>query len=342
MEVQNPACDKSDEDGADRERRFRGSGGSADRAFERLEWFDLSGVSWKRSGLELTRHRLARLTAECMNIGRCIRDRDGQETDRAEHRHQGDEAYGKEIDGERPAPVTVPAAAADQEHDDHDDQDERNERREQALHHESACARHRPSFDRPGGVYDRVALEGYRPSGGPPIRQEVGSTDNAAKRPSEERPVESNQRLIEDFYTAFQRRDPAAMVACYDPDITFSDPAFGELKGARAGAMWKMLAGRAEDLKVEFRDVSADDRAGRAHWDAWYTFSGTGRAVHNSIDAAFEFKNGKIIRHTDSFDLHKWASQALGLPGRLFGGLPFFQKKIRATAIKGLDHFLKS
>ena len=153
--------------------------------------------------------------------------------------------------------------------------------------------------------------------------------------------MESHTKLIEDFYTAFAAHDSAAMAACYHPDVRFSDPVFTDLRGARAGGMWEMLCEGGKDLKVEFRDVSADESTGRAHWDAWYTFSGTGRAVHNPIDASFEFQDGKIIRHTDSFDLHAWASQALGLPGRLFGGLPFFQKKIRATAMSRLEKHLR-
>jgi len=153
-------------------------------------------------------------------------------------------------------------------------------------------------------------------------------------------PSESNAALIADFYRAFQRRDAAAMGACYAPAVRFSDPVFGDLEGDRAIAMWEMLCVRAEDLRIEFRDVSADDRIGRAHWDAWYTFTTTGRPVHNSIDATFEFADGHIVEHTDHFDVHRWATQALGLPGRVFGGLPPFKRKLRTTALKGLDAYL--
>lgn len=143
--------------------------------------------------------------------------------------------------------------------------------------------------------------------------------------------------LIETFYQAFQRRDAAGMIACYHDDVAFSDPVFGELQGARAGAMWQMLCARGKDLQIEYRDISADETTGRAHWDASYTFSGTGRKVHNSIDASFVFADGKIVRHTDVFDLHAWAGQALGLPGKLLGGTAFMQRKIRANALRALD-----
>lgn len=151
--------------------------------------------------------------------------------------------------------------------------------------------------------------------------------------------MNSNEQLIRRFYEAFQKLDGGAMAACYHRDVHFSDPVFTDLRGPKAGAMWRMLTGRAKDLRIEFRDVQANDKSGAAHWEAWYTFS-TGNKVHNIIDAHFEFKDGLIIRHADSFDLHAWARQALGLMGRVLGGTEMVQKKIRATGAKGLEDFL--
>ena len=148
-----------------------------------------------------------------------------------------------------------------------------------------------------------------------------------------------NASLIETFYTSFQKRDAEGMAACYHPEVRFSDPVFGELVGPRAGAMWRMLAGRAKTLEIEFRDVAADDRTGSAHWEARYLFSATGRQVHNKIDAKFELKDGKIFRHTDTFDLWRWAGMALGMKGKLLGWLPPIQQAIRAKALRGLEEF---
>jgi ketosteroid isomerase-like protein len=145
-----------------------------------------------------------------------------------------------------------------------------------------------------------------------------------------------NAQLIQRFYEAFQKRDAATMAACYHADVQFSDPVFTDLKGAHAGNMWKMLCERGKDLKIEFRDVRADDARGSAHWDAWYTFATTGRPVVNRIDAEFTFKDGKILRHVDRFDLHRWSGQALGLSGKLLGGTNFLQNKVRAMAAKNL------
>lgn len=149
--------------------------------------------------------------------------------------------------------------------------------------------------------------------------------------------MNANEQLIRRFYEAFRQRDAAAMAACYAPQVRFSDPVFPDLRGENAGAMWRMLCERGQDLRVEFGNVRADDRTGSAHWEAWYTFTGTGRKVHNIIDASFEFDGGRIVRHTDRFDLHRWAGQALGLPGQLLGWTPLLQNRIRAMAARNLD-----
>ena len=148
-------------------------------------------------------------------------------------------------------------------------------------------------------------------------------------------------RLIETFYTAFQRRDGAAMAACYHPEATFSDPVFPDLKGPEVGAMWRMLTERATSLEVTFRDVKAEGQGGSAHWEAVYPFSATGKRVHNIIDATFEFRDGKIFRHVDRFDFYRWTRMALGLPGVLLGWSPMLQGSIRKKARAGLDAFMK-
>lgn len=145
-----------------------------------------------------------------------------------------------------------------------------------------------------------------------------------------------NAALIDRFYAAFAKRDAAAMAACYHAEIAFSDPVFPDLRGDDAGQMWAMLCKRGADLRIEHRDVSADDTSGRAHWDAHYTFSATGRKVVNSIDATFTFRDGLIVRHVDQFSFHRWARQALGPIGLVLGWTPLLRNKVRRTAAKGL------
>ena len=147
--------------------------------------------------------------------------------------------------------------------------------------------------------------------------------------------------LVRGFYAAFQRRDHAAMAACYTADATFSDPVFRDLRGPRVGAMWRMLCERATDLRIEASGIEASGERGSARWEAWYTFTATGRPVHNCIEAAFRFRDGRIAQHTDAFDLSAWARQALGIKGLLLGWTPLVQNAIRAQAMRGLDAFIR-
>ena len=147
--------------------------------------------------------------------------------------------------------------------------------------------------------------------------------------------------LIEQFYQSFQQHHAEGMVACYHADIAFSDPVFPDLHGEQAKGMWRMLVGRSNDMQLIFRDIRADDHTGTAYWEATYTFSQTGRKVLNKIHANFQFQDGKISIHHDSFDLWRWAGMALGPRGNLLGWTPFVQKAIRQNACTGLAAFMR-
>jgi ketosteroid isomerase-like protein len=149
-----------------------------------------------------------------------------------------------------------------------------------------------------------------------------------------------NQALIERFYGAFAQADGAAMAACYTPDVSFWDPVFTDLRGAEAGAMWRMLTGQATDLRIELLEHEADGDRGSARWRAHYTFSQTGRPVVNDVRASFRFADGLIAEHRDEFDFHRWARQALGLPGLLLGWTPLLRSAVRRRARASLDEFL--
>ena len=151
--------------------------------------------------------------------------------------------------------------------------------------------------------------------------------------------LESTQ-LIEKFYTNFQQKNWKELQSCYHDAVIFSDPVFANLQGMKAKAMWHMLVTAGKDLTISFRNIHADGAKGSCDWDAHYTFSKTGKKVHNIIHAQFEFSEGKIIKHTDAFNLWRWSGMALGLPGTLLGWTPFMQSKIRATADKSLRKFI--
>ncbi len=153
----------------------------------------------------------------------------------------------------------------------------------------------------------------------------------------------ANEQLINDFYSAFQKRDWAAMNACYSDDIVFYDPVFELLEHGRAKDMWEMLCKNAKDLDIKFGNIKdLGDDYYTCDWMATYSFSQTGRRVVNNVKAHMKIQNGKIAEHSDAFSLHKWSTQALGFSGWLLGWNSYFQRKIKNKARRNLLKFIES
>lgn len=154
--------------------------------------------------------------------------------------------------------------------------------------------------------------------------------------------MQQNIELIRKFYEAFSRLDSSRMNSCYADDIVFMDPAFGMLKGKEVFAMWNMLCKNAKDFTLAFEEPQdLGDGYYTCVWTASYTFSKTGNKVVNKIKANMKLVDGKIAEHSDAFSLHRWAAQALGFKGWLFGWNRFFQGKITNTAKRNLLNFMQ-
>ena len=152
--------------------------------------------------------------------------------------------------------------------------------------------------------------------------------------------MKNHEELIHRFYTAFAAGDHAVMKSLYHPEARFNDAIFVNLSASEVKAMWEMLIRAGTDLKIDHGQIKSDDRSGSCRWEAWYTFSATGRKVHNIIHAHFEFKDGQIFRHRDNFDFWRWSRMSLGVSGLLLGWSTFLKNKVRATARKRLDAFI--
>lgn len=152
--------------------------------------------------------------------------------------------------------------------------------------------------------------------------------------------MNDNEALITKFYTAFQNKDVSKMQECYSDQATFSDAIFRNLNATEVRAMWSMLIKSGKDMRVEFSHVRTEEHGAKAHWDAYYTFSATGRKVLNKVDASFIIENGKIVKHIDQFDFYTWSKQAMGLAGFLLGWTSFLKNKVRKQASAKLAAYM--
>ena len=145
---------------------------------------------------------------------------------------------------------------------------------------------------------------------------------------------EETRAALARFYDALARRDAETMAAMYAPDARFEDEVF-LLRGNEIGAMWRALLGRAREFSVTWTLAQAAADHGSVEWTARYLFGGR-RPVVNVILSELRFENGRIVEQRDRFDFPRWAAQALGTPGRLFGRFGWFRRAVARKARKGL------
>lgn len=148
-----------------------------------------------------------------------------------------------------------------------------------------------------------------------------------------------SQSIASQFYDAFSRRDGEAMAALYTPETVFSDPVFPHLHGEQSKNMWRMLCSTSKDLRISYEVVSENDLKAVVKWDAFYTFSKTGRSVHNRVIANLTLRNGRIVAHRDDFSFWRWSRQALGPAGLFLGWSPTVKSKVQAIAAQSLKDF---
>lgn len=140
--------------------------------------------------------------------------------------------------------------------------------------------------------------------------------------------------LLVRFYDAMGRRDGDTMAALYAEHGRFEDPVF-RLEGADIGRMWKGLMARAKGFSASYTITRAEGDRGTVRCTARYLFGGK-HPVVNVILSELRCENGRIVEHRDMFDFPRWAAQAMGLPGRLFGRFRWFQRAVSRKAAAGL------
>ena len=154
-----------------------------------------------------------------------------------------------------------------------------------------------------------------------------------------------NEELIRKFYNSFQQLDHEGMSSCYDADIRFSDPVFPYLKKEEVPAMWGMLIDSLKKGKgnweVSVSNIIVNDVEGSCRWEAKYIFSLTGNKVTNNVMAKFQFRDGKIVEHSDYFNFYKWSRMAFGLKGILLGWTKMFSSKVQQNVEARLRNWME-
>jgi hypothetical protein len=146
--------------------------------------------------------------------------------------------------------------------------------------------------------------------------------------------AEGTRAVLTHLYDALARRDGEAMARLYAPDARFEDPVF-RIAGADIGRMWIGLTRRAKQFEISYTIVEEGPASGRVEWTARYLFGGR-RPVVNVIESEIHLEHVRIVRQVDRFDFARWAAQAMGWPGRLFGRFEWFRRAVSRRAMRSL------
>ena len=152
----------------------------------------------------------------------------------------------------------------------------------------------------------------------------------------------SNIDLLHQFYGSFSKANAEGMISCYHENIVFKDPAFGELHGEKAKAMWSMLLSKNSSIKVDYEILEVSSNSASVEWQAKYVYGPNQRKVHNHVMGYFKFEDGKIIKHRDRFSLWDWSKQALGLTGKLLGWSGYLRNKIQIKTNNLLKDYMEN
>jgi hypothetical protein len=99
--------------------------------------------------------------------------------------------------------------------------------------------------------------------------------------------------------------------------------------------MWIGLLSRAREFGVSYTIAGVSAGSGVVEVTARYLFGGR-RPVVNVIVSEIAFVGDRIARHVDRFDFQRWAAQALGPAGRLFGRFGWFRRSVSRRARRSL------
>ncbi|MFM8584600.1 MAG: nuclear transport factor 2 family protein, partial [Planctomycetaceae bacterium] len=172
-----------------------------------------------------------------------------------------------------------------------------------------------------------------------PGMEPVGSLNEARKAAYEDSAMtrHAHAQLIRRYFGCLACGDYVGMQACLDPKVEFRDLGF-DLRGKEAvGLMWRMICTRQTGIRVSVRDIRWEQGEWLARWECQYDFAAdanaTPRAVHNKIDAHFQFdkESGLIVQHHDKAEFWPWFEQAMGPKGKALHLVDMLEDATRAV-----------
>lgn len=121
-----------------------------------------------------------------------------------------------------------------------------------------------------------------------------------------------NEKLLAEYPAAWSARDIDKIKTFFTDDCVYADPTLGVEKRGIEGLVEfaKEVFSMQPDFHLEYSEYFATETRGAAVWTITNTWNGefhgidvTGKKVSFTGTTMFEFRDGKICRNTDYWDL---------------------------------------
>ncbi len=115
--------------------------------------------------------------------------------------------------------------------------------------------------------------------------------------------------IVNDFETAFNRRDVGALASCFTEDASYRDNFYGEHRGQAAlRAMFERMFREGRDYRWAMDTVVEAGNKATAEWTFGYVVTeavprSTGRKIGFRGMSVFELERGKIAVYREYFDV---------------------------------------
>jgi steroid delta-isomerase-like uncharacterized protein len=121
-----------------------------------------------------------------------------------------------------------------------------------------------------------------------------------------------NEKLLAEYPAVWSAHDIDKVQTFFTDDCVYADPTLGVVKHGKKGVVEfaEEVFSMQPDFHLEYSEYFATETKGAAVWTITNTWNGefhgidvTGKKVNFTGTTIFEFKNGKISKNTDYWDL---------------------------------------
>lgn len=151
--------------------------------------------------------------------------------------------------------------------------------------------------------------------------------------------MNANEELLHIFFRSLKSKNFIQLADCYAKNATFTNPVYISLNKTLTVAMFNMYIRNAENLRLDFKNITADHHSGSAEWLITYTTAKKNKVVIKYLKSHFTFKNEKIVKQVDDFNFYNYIRQIKGATGFMFGWARLYKTSVQNSAMKELIRF---